>query len=341
MKILWTGDRGFIAGYSIQKLLDEGHTVIGIDNNWKYGKVEKSYDNHKNYHHFYGNAKSKLLLKALCSFYKPDIMVCGAALIGGISFFHEFAYDLYSENEKICSTFFDVAIEAYQRGDLKKVVAISSSMVYESADTFPSIEGDERKIPPPLSTYGFQKLSVEYFCQGAHEQYNLPYTIIRPFNCGGIGETRAKADRDVYSGNIKLALSHVIPDLIQKVLKGQDPLHILGDGNQIRYYTYGGDIAEGIYRAIISDKALNEDFNISTNIGHSVLEVAQKIWERVNPTKEFSYISDKAYKYDVQKRIPSTDKAKELLGFEARTSLDRILDETIPWITKMMEKNKI
>ena len=55
-------------------------------------------------------------------------------------------------------------------------------------------EGDEIKIPPPLSTYGFQKLSSEYFAKGAYEQYKLPYTIIRPFNCIGIGEKRAKND---------------------------------------------------------------------------------------------------------------------------------------------------
>ena len=66
------------------------------------------------------------------------------------------------------------------------------------------------------------------------------------------------------SGNVKLAMSHVVPDLVQKVLKGQDPLHILGDGRQVRHYTYGGDLARGIRLAIESPAALNEDFNLST-----------------------------------------------------------------------------
>ena len=98
-----------------------------------------------------------------------------------------------------------------------------------------------RHCPPPRSTYGFQKLATEYFAQGAHEQYRLPYTIVRPFNCIGIGERRARCDPVVMSGNIRLCLSHVVPDLVQKTLKGQDPLHILGDGCQVRHYTYGGD----------------------------------------------------------------------------------------------------
>ena len=118
-------------------------------------------------------------------------------------------------------------------------------MVFESTDRWPSVEGDERLVPPPLSSYGFQKLAVEYFARAAWDQYELPYTILRPFNCVGIGERRALGDVEVRSGNVELAMSHVVPDLVQKVLKGQDPLHILGDGNQVRHYTYGGDLARG------------------------------------------------------------------------------------------------
>src|SRR5438132_13457960 len=92
----------------------------------------------------------------------------------------------------------------------------------------------------------------------------MPYTIVRPFNCVGTGERRALRDADVMSGNIKLAMSHVVPDLVQKILKGQDPLHILGDGDQVRHYTYGGDLAVGIRTCMEAPAATNEDFNIST-----------------------------------------------------------------------------
>ncbi len=72
-------------------------------------------------------------------------------------------------------------------------------------------------------------------------------------------------DVEILSGNVKLAMSHVVPDLVQKVLKGQDPLHILGDGTQVRHYTYGGDVARGIVDAMEHSSARNEDFNISTS----------------------------------------------------------------------------
>ena len=133
-------------------------------------------------------------------------------------------------------------------------------MVFESTTEYPTPEGAGRRSRPPRSTYGFQKLAVEYFVQGAYEQYKLSYTIVRPFNCVGIGEKRALSDRDIMSGNVRLAMSHVVPDLVQKLVKGQDPLHILGDGTQVRHYTYGGDLARGIRICIEHRAALNEDF---------------------------------------------------------------------------------
>jgi len=340
-KIFWTGDRGFIAGYSIQKLLNEGHIVYGVDNDWKYGPLEKSFDKHPNYFHFYGDAKNKDILENIIFSNKIDYIVHGAAWIGGISFFHELAYDLLAENERLTASIFDIAIKAHKEGFLKKIIAISSSMVFESTETFPSKEGDQLICPPPLSTYGFQKLAIEYFVKGAYEQYKLPYTIVRPFNAAGIGEQAAMTETVVMSGNIKLALSHVIPDLIQKIIKGQNPLHILGKGNQIRHYTYAGDLAEGIYQAIFNENALNTDFNLSTPESYTVLELAKIIWDRLNSNVEFNYISDNPYEYDVQCRIPSIDKAEKLLGFKAETSLNKALDEIIPWVIEMVNLEKI
>src|SRR5256886_15447330 len=131
-------------------------------------------------------------------------------------------------------------------------------MVFESASVFPPPEGAQMTSPPPRSTYGFQKLATEYFARGAHEQYSLPFTILRPFNCVGIGERRALRDSDVNSGNVKLAMSHVVPDLVQKVLKGQDPLHILGDGSQVRHYTYGGALPRADRLPLEPVRALQE-----------------------------------------------------------------------------------
>jgi len=141
---------------------------------------------------------------------------------------------------------------------------------------------------------------------------------------------------------VKLAMSHVVPDLVQKVLKGQDPLHILGEGNQVRHYTYGGDLAKGIVIAMEHPDATNDDFNLSTAESTTVLELAEVIWRKVKgPDVPFRYVSDDPFEYDVQKRVPSTDKAKQVLGFEATTSLDEMLDEVIPWIEAAVAEGTI
>ena len=81
-------------------------------------------------------------------------------MIGGISLFHEYAYDLLAENERITASTFDAAIWAHKNKHLQKINVVSSSMVFESTSHFPTEEGDQLKCPPPLSTYGFQKLAT-------------------------------------------------------------------------------------------------------------------------------------------------------------------------------------
>jgi len=133
-------------------------------------------------------------------------------------------------------------------GRLRKVTYISSSMVYEGTRTGRR-GGRRRDIPPPPSAYGFQKLAVEYFARAAWQQYGLPYTIVRPFNCVGAGEYEPVRDTGGAPGNAAQALCHVVPDLVRKALTGQDPLRILGSGDQVRHYTYGGDWPAGSSRA--------------------------------------------------------------------------------------------
>jgi UDP-glucose 4-epimerase len=340
MKVLVTGSAGFIAGYLVQELLDRGLTVVGVDNFSKYGEIAKSYQDHPGYRFVRGDCRNPGLLAELAA--DCDHFIACAARIGGISYFHEFAYDLLADNERILAASFDAALNAFRNGKLQKITVLSSSMVYENATAFPTPEGHERVCPPPTSTYGFQKLACEYFCRGAWEQYKLPYTICRPFNCVGIGERRAVTDKEVLSGNVRLAMSHVVPDLVQKVLKGQDPLHILGDGSQTRCYTYGGDLAKGIATCLLNPTARNEDFNLSTPVETTVLELAQLIWQKVHGAgKPFRYQSDKPFAHDVQKRVPDVSKARRVLGFEATTPLDVVLDEVIPWIREELAHGRI
>jgi UDP-glucose 4-epimerase len=339
-KVLVSGSAGFIGGYVVEELLGRGYEVVGIDNFSKYGPVRKSYDDHPRYSFVEDDARDVDLMTKLLS--DCEHFIAGAAMIGGISYFHTYPYDLLATNERIIAASCDAAIAAHRDGRLRKVTYLSSSMVFESAADWPSGEGQELQIPPPLSSYGFQKLAVEYFARAAFDQYKLPFTIVRPFNCVGIGESRALGDKEILSGNVKLAMSHVVPDLVQKIVKGQDPLHILGSGDQVRHYTYGGDLARGIVTAMAHPQAENDDFNLSTAEGTSVAQLAEVLWRKIKGADApLRLIHDDPFDYDVQRRVPATDKAQRVLGFEATTTLDQMLDEVVPWITRAVEDGSI
>jgi len=339
-RVLVSGSAGFIGGYVVAELLKRGYEVTGIDNFSKYGKVRKSYGDHPRYRFVQGDARDTELMAELLD--GCDHFVAGAAMIGGISYFHTYPYDLLATNERIIAASCDAAIAAHRQGRLRKVTYVSSSMVFESADEWPSYEGQQRQIPPPMSSYGFQKLAVEYFARAAWDQYRLPFTLVRPFNCVGIGESRAIGGEQILSGNVKLAMSHVVPDLVQKVLKGQDPLHILGSGDQVRHYTYGGDLAIGLVTAMEREEARNEDFNLSTAESTTVRQLAGLIWRKVKGDGvPLRLAHDQPFEYDVQRRVPDTEKAKKILGFQATTTLDETLDEVIPWIDAAIKAGTI
>jgi len=329
--VLVTGSQGFVGSYFCAELLKNNYKVIGIDNYSKYGKVLRGHDSHPNFVFYEGDVLDVLPAKA---FFEVDYIVCLAAMIGGISYFHRYAYDLLATNERITATTFDKAISLYKQHRLKKIVNVSSSMVFENTDVFPTPEEEVMHCPPPLSTYGFQKLATEYFCKGAFEQYGLPYTIIRPFNCIGIGEEEALSDDvAVYVGNKKMLMSHVLPDFIFKALHlGPDEeFPILGEGNQVRHFTNGKDLARGIRLAMESEAANGEVFNISHPRPVSIKELAEMVWGFIHntPIKLKSY---PPYKYDVQYRSPVVEKAERILGFKAEIDVEESVKEVIDWM---------
>src|SRR2546425_11336991 len=149
-QVLVSGSAGFIGGYVVEELLKRGYAVVGLDNFTKYGKVRKSYDDHPCYRLVEGDARDAGLMAGLLA--DCDHFIAGAAMIGGISYFHTYAYDLLAANERIIAASGDAAIKAFSTRRLEKVTYMSSSMVFESATSWPSYEGQEREWPTPLAS---------------------------------------------------------------------------------------------------------------------------------------------------------------------------------------------
>ena len=94
--------------------------------------------------------------------------------------------------------------------------------------------------------------------------------------------------------------------------------------------------------AMESPDARNEDFNLSTPVSTTVIQLAELIWNKIHgPDVPLRYVSDPPFEHDVSRRVPATDKAFRVLGFEANTSLDAMLDEVIPWIARAIEEGTV
>jgi nucleoside-diphosphate-sugar epimerase len=341
MRILATGAAGFICSYLIPELLEAGHEVIGIDDLSRYGRTEHACDHHPRYRFVAGSVLDTALLRDLAE--DCDQLVAAAGIVGRMQALSELAYDLLAENERINASTFDAAIDACLDGRLQRIIVVSSAMVYESATVFPTPEGAERKSPPPMSTFGFQKLAAEYFAYGAWEQYRLPYTIVRPSSPVGRGERRAlrglPGDTETTS---KVATNHAVPDLVIRILSGENPVRLSGLGTQMRNYIAAKDLARGMRMAMELPEAVNEDFNFGTSKGIPIIELTERIWHRIHgPDRKFNYATDAAYRYDVPNRVPDVRKAKAMLGFEAKISLDEMIDDVIAWVRAEMAAGEL
>jgi nucleoside-diphosphate-sugar epimerase len=243
-----------------------------------------------------------------------------AAIVGGIANFHKLPFTLTEVNNALTGAIVHAAVDHR----VERFTYVSSSMVFERTDEFPTPESHLDACPPPRSAYGFSKLAGEIYTKAAHDQHGLRYTICRPFNAYGPGEV---PDPD------EPGIAHAVPDLIAKVLSGQRPLEIFGSGEQTRTLTHIDDIAEGIVTAMASPAAENEDFNISASREITIAQLAGLIWEACGEDpEELTLAHLPSFEVDVQRRWPSVQKARDLLGWEARIELREGLAGTVAWL---------
>ena len=318
MKILVTGSEGSLMQAVIPLLLEKGHTIRGIDNFARYGEIERE----RNYEFIRGDLTDTGFVDEITQ--GVDAVIQAAALIYGVGGFNKYPADILSKDIVLHQN----VLWSMLKNNIKKVVYISSSMVYERCLTHPSKEADVDESLIPLTDYGLSKLVGERLSQAFAKQYGLNYTIWRPFNIITPYE----------KGEHEQGLSHVFADFIKEiVIEKKTDLPIIGDGEQIRCFTWIGDVARGIADFSFDDKAQNEVFNLGNPEPITMKQLAEIIFEKAQERgliekseNGLEFQTTKSFQTDVIKRVPDVDKAKEILGWEPtlkiRESVERCLD---------------
>jgi UDP-glucose 4-epimerase len=312
-RVLVTGGAGAIGSAVVRRLLRDGDWDIRVSDQreaptW----MSESCDVHR--------GDLRLLPEARAATAGCTHVIHLAAIVGGIGNFHRLPHTLLEANHALYNAVFRAALDE----QVERLLYVSSSMVFERATLFPTPEEHVFDCPAPLSAYGFSKLAGEVYCRAVHDEHGLPFTICRPFNAYGPGEFP----------NAEPGIAHVVPDLINKVLSGQQPLEIFGSGVQTRTLTHVDDIADGIVTALGHPQAENEDFNISASDERSIAEIARIIWEACGrDPSEFELRHLPSFEVDVQRRWPSVDKARRVLGWEAGIDLREGIAGTVEWLS--------
>ncbi|MEW6301088.1 MAG: NAD-dependent epimerase/dehydratase family protein [Thermodesulfobacteriota bacterium] len=323
--ILALGGGGFIGSYVVRELLGAGHAVTVVDNFSKYGFLP---------HDFYSHPRCTLKVKDVRTMYPAefagyDYVLCLAALIGGIAYFHKIPYQIARDNTEVLARAIDCTLAA---SPAAVFVYFSSSMVYERVRR-PVTEEDALTQPVPITNYGMQKLFGEFLVRGAHQEFGLQYLIVRPFNAVGGGELPQVTTQ----GQVEFGIAHVIPDFVYKALIRQAPFEIFGDGEQVRTFTHARDVAEAV-RLLLEAGVRNDDFNICGENTYAVHELAKRVWARVNPGHDFPGFKHlPASPADVRFRVGVSDKARRVLGWAPKYGLDDIIADTLNFVKSHMK----
>lgn len=316
LNILITGSEGSLMQATVPYLLNMGHRIIGVDNFFRYGRIDRK----RNYEFIEGDLCDPGVVEKACK--GADFILQGAARIFGVGGFHKYPADILSRDLQLHQ---NILLQAL-KNRVKKVVYISSSMVYERCKAVPSVEEDVDDMQIPFTDYGLMKLVGERLCKAFYKQYGLLYTIWRPFNIITPFER----------GEDEQGMSHVFADFIRKiVIERQNPVEIFGDGKQIRCFTWIEDVANAIASYSFDKETDCEEFNLGNPEPVTMIELANRIYKKckekkiINSNKNLLFKSLPSYSDDVRLRVPCIDKAKKVLRWEPTLTLDEALNECI------------
>lgn len=318
-RILVTGSEGSLMQWTISNLLDRGFEVVGADNYARYEDYDHTAVADPDAYEFH-EADLTDYQAALDLTRDVDGIINAAAMIYGVKGFHEHPADILSNDITVVRN----VLEAAEENDVNRVAYISSSMVYEQ-DEPPHSEEDIWDNQIPSTDYGLSKVTGERLHMAFQRQYDIDYTIWRPFNI----LTPLEIAED------EAGTSHVFADFIRKIMiEKQNPMEIFGSGEQVRCFTWVDEVAETIAEQSFADATRNEAYNLANPEPVTMKELAQRIHSIAvdrgvvaDDSLEFEHVE--IYDDDVKKRIPSVEKAEDDFGWQPELKLDQMLTQYI------------
>jgi dTDP-glucose 4,6-dehydratase len=308
-RVLVTGGAGFISSNFVRHLLEATpHEVVSLDALTYAGNLDNLAEvmSHERLSFVHGDIRDVELVRRVVA--EVDVIVNAAAESHVEKSIEEGASEFVTTNVEGTQ----ILLDAIRATPVERFILISSSEVYGTALRAPM---DEEHPLNPRSPYAATKAGADRLAYSYFVTYGLPIVIVRPFNNFGPRQHREK----------------VIPRFITQALQ-DEPLTIHGDGHASRDWLYVDDDAEGIEAIIAADvdRVAGEVINLATGVDISVSRIAELVLEALDKPKSLTvHVPERPGQ--VHRHIGSTEKARQLLGWEARTSFEQGLERTVAW----------
>jgi nucleoside-diphosphate-sugar epimerase len=312
-KIFITGGAGFIGSTLCERLVDDNEIVI-FDNGYRDALRYTKMAEHENVTFVRGDVLDQA---AVTKAMKGCQIVIHLAAIAGVP--DVFRHPVMTMKVPLLGTYH--ALEAALQHGVERLVDFSTSEVFGSY-AFRVQEADVTSlgaVGEARWTYAVSKLATEHLAHNYYKEFGLPTVSIRPFNIYGPRQVGAGA----------------VHEFVVRALRGED-LVVYNDGSQIRAWCYVDDIVDGVMLSIEKDSAVGQAFNIGNP--RCVVTVYNLAREVVRLTGSSSKIRfEQMNRADVELRVPSITKARELLGYEPKVDLDEGLLRTIDWYRSILD----
>jgi dTDP-glucose 4,6-dehydratase len=316
MRILITGAAGFLGSHLCDRLLSEGHEVIGMDN-----FITGSPDNIA---HLAGNEKF--------AFFKRDVSNY-IFVPGQVDAILHFASPA-SPNPQSASGYFNLPIQTMKagalgthnclgiaRGHKSRFLLASTSEIYGDPEVHPQTENYAGNVDPigTRAVYDEAKRFAEALTMAYHRYHHVDTRIVRIFN--------------TYGPRMDLEDGRALPNMLKQALLGQ-PLTVYGDGGQTRSFCYVDDLIDGIVRLLYSNEEM--PVNIGNPIEMTILQFAEAINRITGNKAGIKFVPDARSARDPQRRQPEITRAREILGWEPKVTLDEGIQKTIPFFRQKL-----